>query len=79
MARNWREIRAAAVAQGRVDPKRADRARRKMRDAVRTHHLDGGFGTSPRSLDTGKAHAEIATMMDNGVRGKRKSTKRPTE
>jgi len=39
MARNWREIRAAAVAQGRVDPKRADRARRKMRDAVRTHHL----------------------------------------
>ena len=26
MARNWREIRAEAVAQGRVDPARADAA-----------------------------------------------------
>lgn len=39
MARNWREIRAEAIAQGRVDRKRADKARQKMRDAVRTHHL----------------------------------------
>ena len=30
MARNWREIRAEAVAQGRVDPARADAARREM-------------------------------------------------
>lgn len=39
MARNWREIRAEAVAQGRVDPGRADAARKEMRDAVQAHRL----------------------------------------
>lgn len=34
MARNWRDIRADAVAQGRVDLQRAAVAREEMRDAV---------------------------------------------
>ena len=39
MARNWREIRADAIAQGRVDPARADAARKEMHDAVQAHRL----------------------------------------
>ena len=34
--------------------------------------------TQKHCLTPGKAHPEIATMMDNAVRGKRKSTKQPT-
>jgi hypothetical protein len=37
----------------------------------------------PDSFDSrptrGKSHPEIATMMDNAVRGKRKATKKPTK
>jgi predicted XRE-type DNA-binding protein len=39
MARNWREIRADAVAQGRLDPKRADAARKEMHAAVQADRL----------------------------------------
>jgi predicted XRE-type DNA-binding protein len=39
VARNWREIRADAIAQGRVDPSRADSARTEMHDAVRAQRL----------------------------------------
>jgi predicted XRE-type DNA-binding protein len=39
MARNWREIRAEAVADRRVDPKRADNARKEMHAAVQAHRL----------------------------------------
>lgn len=39
MARNWREIRAEAVAQGRLNTKRAEKARKDMHDAVRAHRL----------------------------------------
>ena len=39
MARNWREIRADAIAQGRVDPARADVARKEMHDAVQANRL----------------------------------------
>lgn len=39
MARNWREIRADAVAAGRLDPKRADTARKEMHDAVQAQRL----------------------------------------
>ena len=39
MARNWREIRAEAVAQGRVARGRADAARKEMHDAVQAHRL----------------------------------------
>lgn len=58
MARNWREIRADAVAQGRLDPARADAARREMRDAVQAQRL----------ADIRKAHgharqADIACLM----------------
>jgi predicted XRE-type DNA-binding protein len=39
MARNWRDIRADAIAQGRVDPARADAARKDMHEAVHAHRL----------------------------------------
>jgi hypothetical protein len=39
MARNWRDIRGEAVAQGRVDPGRADAARKEMHDAAQAHRL----------------------------------------
>ena len=39
MARNWRDVRADAVAQGRVDPARADAARKDMHDAVQAQRL----------------------------------------
>lgn len=58
MARNWREIRAEAVAQGRVDPARADAARREMHDAVQAQRL----------ADIRRAHgnmrqADVAALM----------------
>ncbi|MGB6209340.1 XRE family transcriptional regulator [Mycobacterium sp.] len=39
MARNWRDIRAEAIAQGRLDPARAVAARKEMHDAVQAHQL----------------------------------------
>lgn len=39
VARNWREIRADAVAQGRLDQTRADAARNEMHDAVQAQRL----------------------------------------
>lgn len=39
MARNWREIRAEAVAKGRVDTVRADASRREMHDAIQAQRL----------------------------------------
>lgn len=39
MARNWRDIRADAVAQGRLDPERAETAFKEMHQAVRAHRL----------------------------------------
>ena len=39
MARNWRDIRADAVTQGRVKPQQAAAAREAMRDAVQAHRL----------------------------------------
>ncbi len=39
MARNWREVRAEAVASGRIDPQRVDNARREMEAMVRAHRL----------------------------------------
>lgn len=58
MARNWREIRADAIAQGRVDPVRADAARKEMHEAVQAHRL----------ADIRKAHvqarqADVAALM----------------
>lgn len=58
MARNWREIRAEAIAQGRLDPARADVARKEMHDAVHAHRL----------ADIRKAHgharqADVAALM----------------
>lgn len=39
MARNWRDIRADAIAQGRLDPDRVQTASRKMRNAVQAERL----------------------------------------
>jgi predicted XRE-type DNA-binding protein len=39
MARHWREIRAEAIASGRVDPGQADAARKEMHDAVQAQRL----------------------------------------
>jgi predicted XRE-type DNA-binding protein len=39
MARNWRHVRADAIAQGRVDTARADAARKGMHDEVQAQRL----------------------------------------
>lgn len=39
MARSWREVRADAVAQGRLDPLRAEAARQRMHTAARAYRL----------------------------------------
>ena len=58
MARNWREIRADAIAQGRLDPEQADAARKAMHDAVQAQRL----------AEIRKAHgharqSDVATLM----------------
>lgn len=58
MARTWREIRAEAVEQGRVDPARADAARKEMHEAVQAYRL----------AEIRKAHgharqADVAVLM----------------
>lgn len=58
MARNWRDVRADAVAQGRVDPDRVDAARKEMHDAVQAQRL----------ADIRKAHgharqSDVAELM----------------
>lgn len=39
MARNWREVRAEAVAAGRIDPQRAAAAHKEAEEAVQAHRL----------------------------------------
>ncbi|MBX7432963.1 helix-turn-helix domain-containing protein [Mycobacterium sp. Y57] len=39
MARNWREVRAEAIASGRLDPQRAENARKEAEEVVRAHRL----------------------------------------
>jgi predicted XRE-type DNA-binding protein len=58
MARNWREIRADAVAQGRVDPKRAAAARAEMHTAVQAHRL-----TEIRRALGHARQADVAALM----------------
>jgi predicted XRE-type DNA-binding protein len=58
VARNWRDIRAEAVAQGRLDLARADAARKEMHEAVQAHRL----------AEIRKAHgharqADVAALM----------------
>ena len=50
MARNWREIRAEAVAQGRVDPARADAARRRCTGCVQQSGVRVGADRSHRRV-----------------------------
>lgn len=49
MARNWREIRAEAIAQGLLDPARADAARKEMHDA--------GQAQRPADIRKAQGHA----------------------
>ena len=58
MARNWREIRADAIAQGRLDPKRADAARKEMHDAVQAHRL-----AEIRKAQGHARQADVAALM----------------
>jgi predicted XRE-type DNA-binding protein len=58
MARNWREIRGEAVAQGRVDPARADAARKEMHDAVQAHQL-----AEIRKAQGHARQADVAALM----------------
>lgn len=58
LARNWRDIRAEAVAQGRLDALRADAARRDMQGAIQAQRL----------AEIRKAHghtrqADVAALM----------------
>lgn len=39
MAKNWREVRAEAMALGRIDPQRVDNARKEIEQLVHTHQL----------------------------------------
>jgi predicted XRE-type DNA-binding protein len=58
MARNWRDIRADAVAQGRLDPERAETARREMYRAVRAYRL-----TEIRKAKGHARQADVAALM----------------
>ena len=58
MARNWREIRADAIAQGRLDPARADAARREMHDAVQAQRL-----AEIRKAHSHTRQADVAALM----------------
>ena len=58
MARNWRDVRADAVAQGHLDPKRAETARANMHRAVRAHRL-----TEIRKAQGHARQADVAALM----------------
>jgi|ERR1700756_5057974 hypothetical protein len=58
IARNWREIRADAIAQGRVDPARADAARKGMHDAVQAQQL-----ADVRKAQGHTRQADVAAIM----------------
>jgi len=58
LARNWREIRADAIAQGRLDPTRADAARNEMHDAVQAHRL-----AEIRKAQGHRRQADVAVLM----------------
>lgn len=58
VARNWREIRAEAIAQGRLDPARADAARKEMHEAVRAQRL-----TDIRKAHGHARQSDVALLM----------------
>ena len=58
MARNWRDIRAEAIAHGRLDPARADAARKEMHAAVQTQRL-----TDIRKAHGHARQADVAALM----------------
>jgi predicted XRE-type DNA-binding protein len=58
MARNWRDIRLDAIAQGRVDPARADAARKQMHDAVQAYRL-----AEIRKAQGHTRQADVACLM----------------
>lgn len=58
MARNWREIRAEAIAAGRVDSTRAEAARKELHDAVQAQRL-----TDIRKAHGHARQADVAKLM----------------
>jgi len=58
VARNWRDIRAEAIAQGRLDPARADAARKEMHDAVQAQRL-----ADIRKAQGHARQADVAAIM----------------
>ena len=58
MARSWREIRAEAIAQGRLNPARADATRKEMYDAVQAHRL-----AEIRKAQGHPRQADVAALM----------------
>jgi predicted XRE-type DNA-binding protein len=58
MARNWREIRAETIAQGRLDPARANAARKEMHDAVQAQRL-----TDIRQAHGHARQADVAALL----------------
>ena len=58
MTRNWREIRADAIAQGRLDPARADAARKGMHEAVQAQRL-----AEIRKAQGHARQADVAALM----------------
>lgn len=58
MARNWRDVRAAAIAAGRLDPERAEAARREMHDAVQAQRL-----ADIRKAQGHPRQADVAALM----------------
>ena len=61
MARNWRDIRAEAIAQGRLDPERVQAANRKMRNATLAERL-----ADVRRARGHARQADLAAIMVNG-------------
>ncbi len=57
MARNWRDIRAEAVKEGRVDPTRADASRKELHEAVQAQRL----ADIRKSL--GRRQSDVAALM----------------
>lgn len=62
MARSWRDIRDEAVASGRVDPSRADTARRQMADAELNHRAAGTVIAEVTRADDGWWAVEVPSI-----------------
>lgn len=58
LARNWRDVRAEAIAQGCLDPARANAGRKEMHDAVQARRL-----AEIRKAQGHSRQADVAALM----------------